>query len=274
MEITKNTKIEDLIPKGREFAQAFHRYSNEIVIQHKKIKTAEELANELGFKIGDKVWDLEDRWGKDNRYNGEITEFILFCKDDNSTEHILGCRIGKYMARYLTSITNKVAIHTLTKEGFDFILNSKLNGRMVKWEAEEGWYLGINLTHGAIQTYLILSIDEYMQSQNINPLIITEDKVNIWYETTCYACNNKKIWKVIINSSVFKITEIIKIFSTEEAAKDYLENLEPKKLSKEELLYERDKLLLLMYLETKFDAATSTRLDRIQEIEALLTLQI
>jgi hypothetical protein len=187
-------------------------------------KSAEELANELGFKVGDKVWNIETEF-----YLGEIKSFSTM----NTNQLYFDVTTGNTWTLH-NKITNKVAIHCPTKEDFEFIyyklynkhdkfnyfFNVHQENSIIGVNKQEYWHLKYS------KDYLILSIDEYMQSQGIKPIFVTEDKVNVWYEKVGYAVSIKdnRVWRVIINNNFYNHLTDIKVFSTEQAAQQYLEN--------------------------------------------------
>jgi len=136
-------------------------------------------AFKLGFKIGDKVWSKHHK-----DYLGEIISFY------NSSFNNIMLDVSKKTSYNLTYATNKVAIHTPTKEDFEFIWN-KLNkspeyDRSFNINSDKCIYLNENWwdTQNVIEQegYLLLSIDEYMKSQDIQPLFKTEDGISIYDE--------------------------------------------------------------------------------------------
>jgi len=117
-------------------------------------------ANELGFKIGDKVWNKQY-----NQYCGVIKTFYL-AKDGKLcvyTDHDIKNNFT------LEHLTNKVAVHCPTKEDFEFInklfnyiphsiINDYNDCEPCILVNDKIWD---NKTHLRLLNYLILSIDEY-----------------------------------------------------------------------------------------------------------------
>lgn len=183
---------------------------------------AEETANQLGFKVEDKFWDT-----KTKEYKGECKGFTIL----NNYLHLKfkDCSISNTW-NYLP-LTNKVAIHCPTKEDFEFIYkriynkdyhNSLVNmynpNTCISINQYEFGYKTILLEQG----YLVLNINEYMQSIEEKPLFVTEDNVNVY--------NPDKLIYWIDNYN--KIQQYVagywdmgfKVFSTKQAAQRYLDN--------------------------------------------------
>lgn len=171
------------IPEGYSFNNIKNIDLNNSVlhiqIQLKHDKTVEQIANDLGFKIGNKVFHYPFKY-----YKGIILGFGI----DKNNELYIKTDICERL--YLDKedknwITNKVAIHVQTKEEFDFIYRNHL-GRSEFEFTDEFDLIILNddditdkRTPAEIyKDYLILSFDEYCKSQNIelNPILFyTED---------------------------------------------------------------------------------------------------
>ena len=183
--------------------------------------SAEEKANELGFKVGDGVWET-----KYETYKGCIQEFLIH----DSGLLSFKSEKGTYA---LHNVTNKVAIHTFTQKEYKFICNKvnrspKIGLSNYKFYISSNGSKCISSNKAKADNYLVLSVDEYMQSQGIRPLFVSEDGVNM-YERMDWVfideCNGINVRENLIS----KPHDVgYKIFSTKQAAKDYLENLKPK----------------------------------------------
>jgi len=188
------------------------------------MKITEE--NKLRFKIGDKCY--HDR----NTYVGKILH--IYQKHGDKRTYITTDK-GNYV---LENITNKVVIHTPTKDDFEFIL--KHFNRTSKKTFEEYYKInegdvtvGVN---GSIELYcdnevLHLTIDEYMLSQGIKPLFVTNNKVNIYEGQMFYIISkhfNKLNNTLATTISGINIANNNKTFSTSQAAQQYLDTLNSK----------------------------------------------
>jgi uncharacterized protein (TIGR02145 family) len=137
-----------------------------LVTIHLKDKelSAEQKANKLGFKIGDKVWSVFSK-----KYLGEITKFQYSTALDSLMVYV--SETTSYAIP--NHATNKVAIHTSTKEKCAFV-RDELNIRKLNpyYKYKEHTCLIVNEKedyYGDIKFfkdngYLILSVDEYMKS--------------------------------------------------------------------------------------------------------------
>ena len=234
--ITKENKIKKILPKGYEldgnicYTTNGERERLEIDIK-KKEKTPEQLANELGFEFEDKCWD--ERKNYYGRLKGVISgtdesDLIVKCENDTS---------------YLKYLTNKVAIHCPIKEDFEFIckqLNKKFtnsfNNLWVNDGTDDMWLLVNNTFNGdkewnqyitnpkaiEAENYLVLTVDEYCQSQGIKPLFVTKDGKNI-YEGMDYYYYFTVVNYFIRNKAIPDgLYTIYETFSTEEAGQQYL----------------------------------------------------
>lgn len=202
-------------------------------IDKKKQFTVEKEANKLGFKIGDKVWNKTSK-----EFIGTIKEFFLPCE---------GCKICFKIEEHnkvadlpmLEYVTSRIAIHTPTKEDFEFITN-KLHPNYTTWAGT--WkYVIVNKKPNAydrwedseLPKHLELSIDEYMKSIGEKPLFVTEDGKNIY--------EGMKSWRIANNVKSLKYSYFEwekyhyenkennpKYFSTKQAIQDYLDSLKPK----------------------------------------------
>lgn len=195
-------------------------------------KTAEEIAGEFGFKIGDKCWDYKPIIYQQSRkcsYEGKIQSFY------NLEFGGIGCILdnGKYYR--LNEITNKVAIHCPTKEDFEFIKNKLNINERLHSEFHNKIHILINVRENERATvenkywfidknYLILSVEEYCKAVEIKPIITTIDKITIYNpEQIVYVIieNNTKYIRAAASSYLAKHTTN-KIFSTSEAAQQWL----------------------------------------------------
>jgi len=111
-----------IVPLVTSTANGSIKFSKQDDWQLYKEPTAEEEANKLGFKIGDKAWKPSIK-----QYRGEICEFYY--------EHGVLCVQYKGNANWdcIDGITNKVAVHTPTEEDFEFI-NNKPNINIISWK--------------------------------------------------------------------------------------------------------------------------------------------
>lgn len=221
--------------------EGFLEFNDQDLYQLYQEKTPEQEANELGFKIGDKVWNKETK-----EYLGTTTKFYK-----SITENL--CYITDISKGILDRITNKVAIHTPTKEDFEFITNL-LNYQWISGSTTKNrWSIKKEQTcitlfrqefvgkkYSEDSGILIITIDEYMKSIGEKPLFVTEDRKNIYEGMNFYT-----LWKITLKFTYWKDNngvECIKYtadkyskkdsnelyFSTKEAAEQYLESLKPK----------------------------------------------
>ncbi len=215
MNITNNTKIGDLFTdiNNYEVSQPLFTCNDRdeilklVMTFKKKQPSAEELAAKLGFKINDKVWSKLT-----NAYAGVITSFnstvdgrlqIITDNDD--------------IALSISVLTNKLAIHTPTKEDFDFIISTGIK-HTFRFEMQS---VGTNC------------LNEYMLSQGIKPLFVTRDGINIWHSKVDVFVLCLEAYREYEDAKIIKIKAenailLTEIFSTEQAAKNYLESLKPK----------------------------------------------
>ena len=143
----------------------------------------------------------------------------------------------------LEKVTSKVAIHTPTKEDFEFInklLNKNLDNSYFKPKDYINCVISINENWYSLETvkkeedYLILSIDEYTKSIGEKHLFVTKDNVNIWNP-------EQKIWLIHKQSKIpsyihaqnyIGYGEKYWIFSTRQNAQKYLNQLNQKDMQK------------------------------------------
>jgi hypothetical protein len=192
--------------------------SNPDIFEVFEEKSAEELANELGFKISDKCYYKLC-------YFGEILSF------DIDAGNVYANFKNKQDCAYLRNITNKVAIYCPTKEDFEFTIKQLNRSKGLIYDNDYKYFpinSSLMLNENNIDDYLILSIDEYCKSQGIEPLFVTEDKINIWYKKELWVIDDNSIRKVDLHYATIPYLQEYKVFSTEQAAKDYLESIKPK----------------------------------------------
>ena len=191
----------------------------------KKEKTPEQLANELGYRIGDKCWT------KDGKYEGIILNFTKY-------NWSLGAVFQYQIVEYIENLTNKVAIQCSNKEdmmfmykllGYQYInigIEYKYNYVYVN---DKMWASGYNEEH--IKDHLILSIDDYCKAMDIKPLFVTDDKVNIYNpkqklyfladDDSCFILNYENIYNIHNYCKAYKC----KVFSTQQTAQQYLDSI-------------------------------------------------
>lgn len=210
-----------LTERGREI------YNGDLVVGHlfkiKETKTPEQLANELGFRIGDKCWCVN----KKDLYLGELIE-VYINKSDNFICGVFSKKKIDWQSK-LVDATNKVAIHTSTKEEFEFIckkLHPKENWFKRTWN-----YVAINDAGLSVDNFklgnpydLILTVEEYLKSIGETPILTTVDEINIydkdWIIWFYDNCGNR-----IYNNHASSLTQDLK-FNTEKAAYQYIASLE------------------------------------------------
>lgn len=246
--ITEETKIGELIPEGCTLKQVVDNNACDpdyrtIYIHLKKAKTPEQLANEeakkLGFKIGDKVWEISSR-----NYYGTINEFKL-CNN-----YVIILTSTGWSCKH-EILTNKVAIYCPTKEKYEYIMeqlkyqivtiNNQYQTQLVYVNGNTWSSTGLK---DNLSNYLIISVDSYCEAMDIKPLFVTEDKVNVY---------NPEQWVYRLNTSLSKPMEYIdkylveteialiqrdnpkhlKWFSTQQAAQQYLDNLKLQEIIKD-----------------------------------------
>lgn len=231
----------------------FSYYSNPYIYDEGKWakivgSNAEEEANRLNWKVGNKVW-YSDKSITPKKFYGTITEFYIKneclyakCLKDNGKQFILKNKDGN-INEYLT---NKVAIHTPTKDEFEFIHNKlKLpthwnsshffENNIIKSKVLIDINRNVVINNNAWlekSGYLELSIDDYMLSIGEKPLFVTEDGKNHYMgmSTTVITINRSEEFKIqTVNSHEgWKRCQGHKYFSTKQAAQDYLNSMKPK----------------------------------------------
>jgi len=227
MKITEETKIKDLIPKGKEIGYVNLNSLGAInIITKDKKEIAEQEANKLGFSIGDNVFDNLTK-----EYRGKVDGFYF------NDESILCCHTNnnKYKEHHLKFVTSRVAVLCPTEEDFEFINdylkydlfnNEIVYNKATSIKLNEVGYID-SLIYKALTEWLYISIDSYMKSQGIGPLTVTKDGKNLYVGMSYYYItveNNILKNKAISNG----ICTTFDVFSTYEAAKDYLNELKPR----------------------------------------------
>lgn len=186
-------------------------------------KTPEQLAAELGFKIGDKVWSIDTK-----KYLGEIYKFYIGTDYPN-----LMAKVTLDYSSNVNGITNKVAIHCPTEPDKDFIksilkikhTNYPDNNVNVCFHVNGS--KSFDYKPDIAKTHLILSVDEYMKSQGIEPLFVTEDGKNIYEGMTYYkVLNNSYIDSDICRNNTSPHLGFV-YFKTEKEANAYHESIKP-----------------------------------------------
>jgi hypothetical protein len=124
----------------------------------KQEKSAETIANEMGFKVGDKIW-----YSGTKEYYGKITKFILqgnhlYCETD--IIHY-GSKMGSMVSMH-GNVTNKASVQVMSKEESAFI-SKLLNCKDLWTDNTAGLVYNINrpdlaidvdITYGSIKAYL------------------------------------------------------------------------------------------------------------------------
>jgi len=243
-EAKQKKTIEVEVPEGYEFNSIYTEIGGEELKKTsftqvtwkltEKQPNAEEEANKLGFKIGDKVWSIVNK-----EYLGEIKKF------HNSVCGNVMLYVNNTTGYSLTYATNKVAIHTPTKEDFEFIKNKlnvplKDNSTVNPYERFPDILIHINkkiwFTLWTNKDYLNISIDEYMQSIGEKPLFITSDNKLVWKDLGCWGVCIKPYIDEDLNKeyTLGYVTQVgiiaepskeWKCFSTKELAQEYSSKL-------------------------------------------------
>lgn len=211
--------------EGKYFSneQNARNYYNKL--ENKKIKI---IANKLGFKIGNKIWNKVS-----GSYLGEIKNFQIIGKD------LCFTTTSNDLWTINDNDTNKVAIHITTEEDFEFIknrLNKDIPNRSY-FKGKDKLYITVNTLDYGNHTlfndkydksdWLLLSVDEYMKSIGEKPLFITEDGKSIyqgmeyWYYSIALRGSMKN--KAICGG----LGSIYQTFSTKKLAQDYMDSLKP-----------------------------------------------
>ncbi len=239
IDTSKVTRIEVIDEKGRSYVHFNSNNKVELSLQDedktlkvivKQEKSAETIANEMGFKIGDRIWFVGTK-----EYHGKITKFLfmdndLYCETDTiypgSTEGINVILSGDGDDEY---VTNKASVQVKSKEESVFI--SKLLDTKDLWtDYTASLVYNINRPNLAIDVDITFSsIGDYLEGIGQEPVLITEDKVKIWNPDQIVY----RTWSGFIYPD--KVEDILNdpytnqcIFSTEQIAKDYLESLKAK----------------------------------------------
>lgn len=216
------------------------KYNGDVVLGRllklKPQKTPKQLAAELGFKIGDKIWYVPEK-----KYYGEIKKFIIYNRLECITDNMEGAAsvilndnniVTNKVAIYCPTKEDKIFIRTLLKHDLDKVRFVDTDAIMVNEDDEYNSEFYVKR-----DGYLLLSVDEYMQSQGIKPLFVTEDKVNIYEKKDYYYILTNKpngdllhldkqlftIYKETCKSQVDLLNTNIKRFSTEQASKEWLD---------------------------------------------------
>ena len=239
--ITEESKIKDLEP-NKEFTgvQCYTASGDKMIVSivfKDKEKTPEQLAGELGYKIDDKVFFIRDK-----RNYGKILSFLY--TDDFGLQAITdNMEDSSSIILSNNKVTNKVAIHCHTKEEFEFInkleginKNEEYNSHNCYCLINDVMYQWNGFIKYKMESYLILSVDQYCQTMGMKPLFVTKDGKNIYdKDIQSWFCVNKLDieYGVYIggkNRNINKYNDLnlsdkkILRFSTNQSAKDWIEN--------------------------------------------------